>query len=57
MQAIVTARLKMASIIAEQGISRALRSKLPPVARYHISPGDSVLEYREEKNLGSAHTP
>lgn len=48
LQAIVDARLEMGSIVAEQRITRALRSKLPPAVHYDISPGDLVLVHREK---------
>lgn len=47
-QAIAQAGLEMETIVSEQRIERALRSKLPPAVRYKIDPGDEVLVYREE---------
>ena len=49
MKAIVDARLKMGTIVAEQRVTRALKSKLRPAIKFKIEPGDDVLVYREKK--------
>ena len=49
LQAIVDARLEMGSIVSEQRITRALRSKLPPAVLHNKNAGDDVLVFREKK--------
>lgn len=46
--ALKAAKEEMERISAEQKLLRALRSKLPPSAKYHIQPGDIVRVFREE---------
>ena len=47
MAALQTARKEMSSIVARLRIQEALRSRLPPAAKYLIEPGDLVHIYRE----------
>ena len=37
----------MESIVAEQRIKKALKSKLPPATKHLLKPGDNVRVYRE----------
>lgn len=46
---------EMTTATAETSIKQALRSKLPPAARYDIMPGDDVLVYRKKGKSGSIH--
>jgi len=46
-EALRNARAEMESIVAEQRIRKALKSKLPPATKYLIKPGDQVRVYRE----------
>lgn len=48
--AMAKARDEMAKISAELRIQTALRSRLPPSTRYHLSPGDQVRVYRERSS-------
>lgn len=54
MQALSLARDEMATLVAEQRILRALRSKLPPASKYNLQSGDLVRVYweKERKLLG-----
>lgn len=51
MKAIKTARDDMSHISAEQRSLRALRSKVPPVARYLVKLGDLVRVFREKERI------
>lgn len=47
LSALKLAKEEMERISAEQKLLRALRSKLPPAAKYLIQPGDLVRVFRE----------
>lgn len=46
-EALKKAKAEMESIVAEQRIKKALKSKLPPATKYLIKPGDQVRVYQE----------
>lgn len=50
------ARLEMGKIVADQRITRALRSKFPPAVTHHIKPGDDDLDFRKKREDESATT-
>ena len=45
-EALKSARAEMESIVAEQRIRKALKSKIPPATKYLIKPDDQIRLYR-----------